>query len=422
MRDRLVAIGVVSWLVLRRLGRAITLSVRHYMPSASAKSLPPVMQFAKSKRTRRCGFAPLAAALALFAFASACSNSPDVVRIIDSDVIDSLLDAAPQTFIDLDARPAQEWSPNGVLGVHPRDSLILSGKITFALAGDSVYIADADAHAIFVAGLDGVLRRQVGRLGHGPLEFDELMGFASAGSRFFVQEVSRMQVLSGTLEYEDVVLDAHMWPAGYFGTFGSSDSRLYYPCTLGHTHRVCSRDARPPFAEGKPFLPAVEHVAGGHPLNILNMLSVSASPGGRYVMAAFFALPHVFVFDEAHRHIHTISLSGDVVKAHAPNFLMSEPGVPGAGIRSLIYGIYVLNGEFAMVQIRELWYVLRFMDGGSAEHVGTVRLMADPAYQVGEITDFRSPSETQLHRGRLYVTNTRFPYILRYAFPYQDAP
>ena len=330
-------------------------------------------------------------------------------------MIDSLLIAAPQTIIDLDALPVQEWLPNGVLCVHPQDSLILSGSFTFAIAGDSIYFADARARAIFVAGLNGVLRRQVGRQGQGPLEFEQLRGFSYGGSQFFVREGSRMQVLSRSLEYVDIVLDSYTLPGGYFGNFAASPTQLYYPCFLGHTHRVCSRDVAPPYTEGKSFLPAVEYTEGGPPMN---MLSVSASPDGTYVMAAFFGLPHVFVFDSAHRHIHTIRLAGDVVKAHASNYRISEPGRPGVGLRSLIQGIHVLNHEYLMVQIRELWHIIRLKDDGSAEHVSTVRLRTDPDYQIREITDVRSPSEAQLYRDYLYVTNSRFPYILRYAFPH----
>ena len=361
------------------------------------------------------GRAALAAGLMLLALAGACGRSPDLVRIIESEVIDSLLVAAPHTIIDLDALPVEEWYPDRVLGVHPQDSLILSGRFTFAIAGDSVYFADARARAILVAGLNGVLRRQVGRQGQGPLEFEELRGLSYGGGQFFVREGSRMQVLSRSLEYEDIVLDSYTLPSGYFGNFAASPSRMYYPCYLGHTHRVCSRDVAPPYAEGESFLPSVEYTEGGPPMNLL---SVSASLDGKYVVAAFFGLPHVFVFDSAHAHVRTISLAGDAVKAHASNYLMSQPGVPGAGLRSLIYGVYVLNHEYLMVQIRELWHVIRILQDGGAVHVSTVRLRTDPAYQIREIMDVGSPSEAHLYMGYLYVTNSHLPYILRYAFPH----
>ena len=71
-----------------------------------------------------------------------------------------------------------------------------------------------------------------------------------------------------------------------------------------------------------------------------------------------------------------------------------------------------------MIQVRQLWHVILMMPDGSAEHVSTVRLRADPAYRIREITHVGSPGEAQLYRGYLYVTNSRFPYILRYAFPH----
>ena len=149
----------------------------------------------------------------------------------------------------------------------------------------------------------------------------------------------------------------------------------------------------------------------------MNRLSVSVAPDGQYVVAAFIGLPYLFVFDDSHRHIHTIRFAGDVVKTHASNYLMTQPGIPGAGLRWLIPSIHVLNSEYVMVQVKKLWYVLRIKDDGSAVHVSTARLNTDRSRQIRNITAVLLSSEAQLHKGHLYVTNGFLPYILRYAFP-----
>ena len=136
----------------------------------------------------------------LLASAAGCRQSPEFVRVIESEIIDSLLAAAPQTVIDVDALPEQVWRPNLELG-HMRDSLILGNFFRFTIVQDSLYVADAQANAIFVSGLDGLLRRRVGREGSGPLEFDGLSSLTFADPHFFASETSRLQVLSTRLEY-----------------------------------------------------------------------------------------------------------------------------------------------------------------------------------------------------------------------------
>ena len=348
------------------------------------------------------------------AFAVGCNQSPPLVRIIESDVIDSLLVSAPQTIIDLDARAVQEWTPDLVLGEHPQDSLVVSGSSSFVFANDSLYILDMRANAIFVADLDGLLHRMVGRQGRGPVEFDNVRDFTYSGSHFFVAEASRVQVLSRNLEYVDTMPGASRLPGGNFGNFVSSPTQLYTLCYLMHAFRICPRNLAPPYAEGRPFLPAVEYTEGGPPMNLL---SVGVTPDGQYVMAAFQGLPYLFVFDSSHRHVRTIRFTGDVVKDHSRNYAITMPGIPGTGLRPLVPALHVLNNEYVMVQIKELWYVFHMTDRGNMAHVSTVRLQNDNSKQVRNIESVTRPSEAQLLDAHLYVTSSRLPYVLRYPFP-----
>ena len=82
-------------------------------------------------------------------FAASCQRGPDLVRIIDSEVIDSLLATAPQTLVDTDAMDAQTWYP-GKAVAQSQDSLALGPVFSFTIAHDSIYIADFIHNHIFV--------------------------------------------------------------------------------------------------------------------------------------------------------------------------------------------------------------------------------------------------------------------------------
>ena len=96
---------------------------------------------------------------------------------------------------------------------------ILSSRFTFDIVQDSLYVLDADANAIFVAGLrDGVLRRKIGREGKGPLEFESLKDWTYTGSYFVAAESARLQILTRSLEYVSTVQARVSGPGTVGGT------------------------------------------------------------------------------------------------------------------------------------------------------------------------------------------------------------
>ena len=124
-------------------------------------------------------------------FVASCQKGPDLVRIIESEVIDSLLAAVPQTLIDTDAMDAQTWYLDKEVA-QAQDSLALGPIFSFTIAQDSLYIADFVHSHIFTAGLDGPLLRRVGSKGEGPLEFSNLSGVLFNGDQFFAVEPFRI--------------------------------------------------------------------------------------------------------------------------------------------------------------------------------------------------------------------------------------
>ncbi len=349
----------------------------------------------------------------LLASAAGCRQSPEFVRVIESEIIDSLLAAAPQTVLDVDALPEQVWRPNLELG-HMRDSLILGNFFRFTIVQDSLYVADAQANAIFVSGLDGLLRRRVGREGSGPLEFDGLSSLAFAAPHFFASETSRLQVLSTRLEYVATAPSRFSVSAAFGEGLSASATYLYAPCPMGHEALVCPRETEAPYEETKPFLPSL-----GITQPPMDLVAVGATPEDQFVFAAYVGLPYVFVFDDNHQHVHSIIFTGTSVKEHAGNYKMEQPGIPGVGLRHLIPVFHVLNNEYIAVPVSPnsgRWYFIRISGDDRYKQVGTVLLSTTMASDNDNIL-MRS-TRAMVHDRHLYVSSRRHPYILRYEFPY----
>ncbi len=330
-------------------------------------------------------------------------------RIFDSDVVDALLTAAPQTLLDLDAQPREVWYTEMELG-HPQDSLILSNPFMFVIAHDSLYFANF-RDAIFAAGFDGILRRRIGRTGKGPGEFDQLSDFGYSGSHFFVGEASRIQVLSTNFEYV-----ATMPPQGGAVLPGkglaASATKLYTQCARGFEFRVCPFSTDPPFEEETPFLPAL-----GITNPSMDGIEFGATPDGQRVFVGYQGLPYVFVFNAHHEHIHTIRLIGERVDAHASSYTMNRPGVPGTGLRIFLINVHVLNNDYVAIPIHDLWHFVRILGDDRFEHIGTARLI-ESGKDEGEEKAVLGPSQALLNNGHLYVYAFRVSHLLRYAFPY----
>ena len=70
-----------------------------------------------------------------------------------------------------------------------------------------MYISDDSGRHIFAVGVDGYLRRKIGRQGQGPGEFNNpVEGLKYNGSRVFVWELGRVQVFTETFEFVDSFL------------------------------------------------------------------------------------------------------------------------------------------------------------------------------------------------------------------------
>ena len=346
---------------------------------------------------------------------ASCQGGPDLVRIIESEVIDSLLAAAPQTLIDTDAKEAQTWYLDKEVA-QAQDSLALGSMFSFTIAQDSIYIADFVHSHIFVAGLDGPLQRRVGNKGEGPLEFSYLPGVLFNGDHFFAVEPFRIQMLSRELSYVAIL------PKGtenFFGiegaTLAASRTHLYVACPRGHAYRICPSSSEAPFEEEAPFLRSLDIDSMQPPLN--STIPVAATVDGRYVLAAFAGLPYIFVFNRAHEHVHTIRFYGSVIDEHAKNYAIREGRPPGGGVglKSLWQSVALSETDMIVTSIGKRVFFVRILEGRRFKHVATVQLSSTPSTDSDEAeVETIRPKKLSLHKDYLYVSVFRVPHILRY--------
>ena len=338
-----------------------------------------------------------------------CQTRPDLVRVIDSKIIDSLLAAAPQTLIDMDALEPETWYPDKAVA-QATDSFALGEVFSFTIAKDSLFIADFVNSNLYTAGLGGPLQRRFGLKGEGPLEYNWPMGIQSNGTYFFVAQASGLKVLSDELSFAATI------PLSVLvllppNPLAVSTSHIYSVCSASSPFRVCPRSSEPPFDEVAPFLPSV----GTSEPNFNSTIHLATAPDGRYVIAAFGSLPYVFVFNDAHEHVHTIRFYGSDIREHAENHELREPGIPGVGLRHLWRGIDLLGTDvIAVIQHRRV-YLIHMLDDGRFEHVTTVQFsLALTAHEDDDTVELAAPKELILHEDIVYLNYFRAPHILRY--------
>ena len=353
--------------------------------------------------------------LALCLASLGCGDAPQLVRIIESPVIDSLLAAAPVSLIDIDAHPADTLYPDAELA-QAADSLEdVEFMAAMVIAGDSIYVGDMQLNAIFVAALDGPLRKRLGREGRAPGEFHPLLNLTSNEKSIITIELDRIQEFTFDLNF----VGSKPWSGSGLGRGGlaASNSRIYMPCGFGAEYRICHMSAMKPYDMGEPF---VRSVAIQQPP--MNSFGVATGPDRVYGM--FHGLPYVFVFDESHRHIQTVRFFGDAVTEHAENY--TTDGVPPGsgvqmgkqrtiGLRSIMSSPITVDNRTIAVPIGGVWYFIEEGRRGKFTNKRAVTMIyrSDGS---GEDRAVYGPSSVEVYNGHLYVRNNWTPNVLRYSY------
>ncbi len=334
-----------------------------------------------------------------------CQSRPDLIRIIDSAVIDSMLVAAPVTLVSTDDPNLLTLYPEKEVAVS-RDSLIYGGLYSFTLAHDSLYIADYQSSAIYVSGLEGPLVRRVGRGGHGPLEFSQLFNISFDGDQFLTFESNRVQVLSKELSF--VSMERISTLLLREGTV--TRTYLYGLCSRGHAYRVCPRDQEKPGQVVAQFVKSLG--ISSPPLDI--SFGVAASLEGDLIVAAFMGLPYLFIFNEHHEHVHTLRFYGSRISRHAENYQLEGDPSLGVGLQYLWTNIYVLKPNLIAVTTEYQTYFIRVLDG-KYEHIATAQFSLSINESKGDIeSEITATQNMILHEGYFYLNAWMQPHILRY--------
>lgn len=305
----------------------------------------------------------------------ACENDKPV-RIVEDARLDSLLAAAPETVVDLDALQKEVWYPDHVMGTtsSPDTSLLLARPLGIISASDSFYIADGGQSAIFVADLDGVLHRRVGREGEGPLEFEHIMQVVYNDQFVFVKEGNkRIQVLDNALKYVDVISCPSVK-----GSIEAMGDYLFVPCGADDNALVSVRRASPPFRSVASLLPILIEVSRSY-----NHYEVAASLAEGRIFAGYSGLPYLFVYDEQLRHIHTIRFEGDSVRKLARQATRLDEG-GNVLVQHFFQTVSLLGDRYLAVAHLNTVYIIDIKDD-RYQLVKTIKFdFADPARRKGD--------------------------------------
>ena len=330
-----------------------------------------------------------------------------LVRVVDSPMIDSLLAAAPQTVIDMDALEEEVWLADLTVGVS-QDTLILGSAEAIASVGDSLYIADEQANAIWAVSLDGKLRRRIGGKGKGPVEFSGLQDIDYNGRYVFVHEggSQRVQALTDKFEYAG----SFQIPAG-LPEIAVTSKDLFVPCRKGMEWLICIRDASLPFEFRQNGL-----------LRSLNLSPVSydfyritAVPSGELTFIGYRGLPYLFVYDTSREHVQTIRFHGSFVRELADNPTIEMPGVPFPGMRNFIRAVFFLGDNYLAFVHRFRTYVIDIGDGSNYRHVKTIKFKRTDG-SANSTDKSILVDHLLLKDGYLYVVSTFEEYAHRYPF------
>lgn len=342
--------------------------------------------------------------LAALSLAACQDENPPGARGVDSPQLDSLVAAAPQVVVNMDAME-DTWYADMRVGL-PRDTLLLGSAGGLTAIGDSLYIADDQAEAILATGPDGYLARQIGRNGEGPVEFSGLHGIHYNGSFIFTHEMGhRIQVLTERFEFVRSI------PVPRFGFLNAAvtAAHLFVPCSRESEWLVCIRGASPPYSARKRGLLAALDIPyrSGEEAYVL-----AASADGSLTAAAYAGFPFIFVYDSDFRHIRTIRFDGDFAREFEPT--IGTPGAPGAGTRIFLDGVFFLGNRHLAAVTLPGTYILS-VSGPDYRHVKTIRFHRQGGSEDSPDKRIRV-DDLLLHKSRLYVTSMFEEYVYGYPF------
>ena len=343
--------------------------------------------------------------LLLLPFTACQSGEISLTRFENSQIIDSLLAAAPHFVVNTDIE-AERWVASTRLGVET-DSLILGRPMNTIAIGDSFYISDRQAGAIFAVGADGYLGREFGRPGRGPGEFTYFSELHFNGLHVFTRDLGRVQVFTKKFDF------VHSF--SYSSTnlrFSVSPDHMFLKCPGGNW-LVCARSTSRPYVwiQSIELLPVLDLPdRSGENGNF-----VTVSPEGDRIAVAYMGLPHIFVYDDQFRHLLTIRFEGDYVRNFEPFGL--PDGVPVGAIEpvtiAFIATLKFINSRYLIAGApRTSSYIF---DLSENDYKLARKIIFRPINDTEDRVDI-APADFLLHRNHLYVTSPREEYVFGYEF------
>lgn len=341
----------------------------------------------------------------LLAFVACQSEEIPLTRFEDSPIIDSLLASAPHFVVNTDIE-AERWIASTRIGVE-NDSLILGRPMSTIAIGDSFFISDRQAGAIFAVGADGYLVQKIGRSGKGPGEFTNVSELHYNGLHVFTRDQGRVQVFTEEFDYNH----SFSYPSAHL-RFSVSSDYIFLKCP-GDDWLVCARGISPPHN----WIPTVELLPV---LDLPDRLGengnfATVSPEGDRIAVAYMGLPYIFVYDGQFRHLRTIRFEGEYVRKFKPFGL--PDGVPVGSYEPVTIAFIVtlkfINSRYLVVGAPRTNNYL--IDLSENDYKLARKIIFHPINDIEEEEDI-APADFLLHRDHLYVSSPREEYVYGYDF------
>jgi hypothetical protein len=341
-----------------------------------------------------------------------CSTEEDpaerALKMIPSeapDTLQKLITAAPLQVLDLDAPPADtvRLSRDQTMGrpasPDSPDSPVLGRAGGMVAVEDSFYIADRDHQALLVMNKEGNILHKLGRRGSGPGEYKAIGMIIRNREYIFVADVKRAELQVFRPDYE-YVTSIRNRSVGFWPNIAVNDSMLLMEAPIKDgINLIQSRNAYPPWEEGKSFFPQL--IPEGYQPQTYNSYLVSMNNQGQIVVC-YTGLPYLFLYDDQLNHTATIAMDSDHFSSLQNTPVIPKPSMQRAKMRWFFLSLDLQeNGDIYF---------------STSHHLYRLSPSGEQTYKIADKVSFRHKGEAKAVSD--YLMTDDYMYIVSAAMEY----
>ncbi|MGM0586818.1 MAG: 6-bladed beta-propeller [Bacteroidota bacterium] len=349
---------------------------------------------------------------------TACQSSPQTIPLTESNVLNKMVKAAPQSIIDLDAIPVdtlvatRENQLGHKTASHLEEKVLLSKPNSIEKIGKKLYVSDFDQNSIFVMNDQGTWIDWLGRKGHGPGEFFGMGGIFSNAKHIYVIDPNNTEidVFDHNFKFENSF--NYLTMGGFYPNATASNHWILTPAPMNSNVLINQNSVVEPFDSlGTVFEPIVPR--DFHPM-AQNRFDIDATLDGDYVLA-FRGVPYLFMFDKDHQQTHSIYLQADYFDTiDNPTLEPRKNADPmSMGIKMLVNRVYLESDGSLWLQIKNQLYKL-VPEGDQYTLKRSIIMPYGKELRKNQTDKFVTLGDMSIDGNTLYVCSIREKYIYKF--------